>query len=74
MLIAFYYSSSKLTKVGQERKRQMDAEFVEGGQRSYIQVCNEYLHSSTLEIPSDAVGALVLRNRNRTCGVSVHQV
>lgn len=38
ILILFYYTSSKLTKLGQERKRRLDAEYAEGGQRSYVQV------------------------------------
>uniref|UniRef100_A0A7N0ZU61 Transmembrane protein 19 n=1 Tax=Kalanchoe fedtschenkoi TaxID=63787 RepID=A0A7N0ZU61_KALFE len=38
MLLVFFYTSSKLTKVGQERKRLVDADFKEGGQRNWIQV------------------------------------
>ncbi|XWS26911.1 hypothetical protein CRYUN_Cryun26dG0070800 [Craigia yunnanensis] len=38
MLLAFFFSSSKLTKVGEEKKRQVDADFKEGGQRNWIQV------------------------------------
>ncbi|OMO57993.1 hypothetical protein COLO4_34948 [Corchorus olitorius] len=38
MLLAFFISSSKLTKVGEEKKRQVDADFKEGGQRNWIQV------------------------------------
>ncbi|KAL2338308.1 hypothetical protein Fmac_012754 [Flemingia macrophylla] len=38
MLLAFFYSSSSLTKMGQERKRTIDPEFREGGQRNWIQV------------------------------------
>ncbi|KAF7838625.1 protein PGR [Senna tora] len=41
MLLAFFFSSSKLTKMGEERKRKVDPEFKEGGQRNWIQVlCN----------------------------------
>ncbi|GLT49364.1 hypothetical protein SLA2020_229310 [Shorea laevis] len=38
MLLAFFFSSSKLTKIGEERKRQIDADYKEGGQRNWIQV------------------------------------
>lgn len=38
MLLAFFYSSSSLTKMGEERKRTIDPEFKEGGQRNWIQV------------------------------------
>ncbi|KAL3747553.1 hypothetical protein ACJRO7_016359 [Eucalyptus globulus] len=38
MLLVFFFSSSKLTKVGEEKKRKVDADFKEGGQRNWIQV------------------------------------
>ncbi|EOY30903.1 Integral membrane protein-like isoform 1 [Theobroma cacao] len=38
MLLAFFFTSSKLTKVGEEKKRRVDADFKEGGQRNWIQV------------------------------------
>ncbi|KAI3701472.1 hypothetical protein L6452_26575 [Arctium lappa] len=38
MLLAFFFSSSKLTKMGEDRKRSIDADFKEGGQRNWIQV------------------------------------
>ncbi|XP_076915890.1 protein PGR-like [Bidens hawaiensis] len=38
MLLAFFFTSSKLTKLGEERKRSIDAEFKAGGQRNWIQV------------------------------------
>ncbi|KAK7388760.1 hypothetical protein VNO78_23587 [Psophocarpus tetragonolobus] len=38
MLLAFFYSSSTLTKVGEDTKRVLDPEFKEGGQRNWIQV------------------------------------
>lgn len=38
MLLVFFFTSSKLTKVGVERKRNIDADFKEGGQRNWIQV------------------------------------
>ncbi|KAK1312321.1 hypothetical protein QJS10_CPA07g00536 [Acorus calamus] len=34
LLLVFFFTSSKLTKVGEEKKRQVDAEFKEGGQRN----------------------------------------
>ncbi|XWS71982.1 hypothetical protein CRYUN_Cryun02cG0001600 [Craigia yunnanensis] len=36
MLLAFFFTSSKLTKVGEEKKRQVDADFKEGGQRNWV--------------------------------------
>ncbi|KAH9800430.1 protein PGR [Citrus sinensis] len=38
LLLVFFFTSSKLTKVGEERKRRVDADFKEGGQRNWIQV------------------------------------
>ncbi|KAJ7956610.1 Transmembrane 19 [Quillaja saponaria] len=38
MLLVFFFTSSKLTKVGEEKKRRVDPEFKEGGQRNWIQV------------------------------------
>ncbi|EEF47011.1 conserved hypothetical protein [Ricinus communis] len=38
IILAFFLSSSKLTKVGEEKKRRIDADFKEGGQRNWIQV------------------------------------
>ncbi|KAM0933402.1 hypothetical protein DsansV1_C35g0228591 [Dioscorea sansibarensis] len=38
LLLVFFFTSSKLTKVGEEKKRHIDAEFKEGGQRNWIQV------------------------------------
>ncbi|KAI8570937.1 hypothetical protein RHMOL_Rhmol01G0078300 [Rhododendron molle] len=38
MMLVFFFTSSMLTKVGQEKKRSVDAEFKEGGQRNWIQV------------------------------------
>ncbi|KAI5680624.1 hypothetical protein M9H77_01851 [Catharanthus roseus] len=38
MLLAFFFTSSKLTKVGEQKKRKLDAEFKEGGQRNWVQV------------------------------------
>lgn len=38
ILLAFFFTSSKLTKFGEDRKRKVDADFKEGGQRNWIQV------------------------------------
>ncbi|MED6149128.1 hypothetical protein PIB30_059535 [Stylosanthes scabra] len=38
MLLAFFFTSSKLTKKGQDKKRKLDPEFKEGGQRNWLQV------------------------------------
>ncbi|XP_059432080.1 protein PGR [Corylus avellana] len=38
MLLVFFFTSSKLTKVGEEKKRLVDADFKEGGQRNWTQV------------------------------------
>ena len=38
MLLAFFFTSSKLTKKGQDKKRKLDPEFKEGGQRNWVQV------------------------------------
>lgn len=41
MLLVFFFTSSKLTKVGGEKKQKSDADYKEGGQRNWIQVlCN----------------------------------
>lgn len=38
LLLVFFFTSSKLTKMGEEKKRSIDADFKEGGQRNWIQV------------------------------------
>ncbi|MBA0661621.1 hypothetical protein Goklo_005897 [Gossypium klotzschianum] len=38
MLLAFFFTSSMLTKVGEDKKQRVDADFKEGGQRNWIQV------------------------------------
>lgn len=44
MLIMFYFTSSKLTKTGHDRKAQLEEGHKVGGQRDYIQVfCNSIL-------------------------------
>ncbi|KAF7646715.1 hypothetical protein LDENG_00183240 [Lucifuga dentata] len=40
-LLAFFYTSSKLTRWGAAKKKQIDPEYKEGGQRNWVQVfCN----------------------------------
>ncbi|KAL5729419.1 hypothetical protein ACHQM5_002377 [Ranunculus cassubicifolius] len=38
LLLVFFFSSSMLTKIGEDKKRIIDADFKEGGQRNWIQV------------------------------------
>ncbi|XP_058111872.1 protein PGR-like [Magnolia sinica] len=38
LLLVFFITSSKLTKVGEDKKRSIDADFKEGGQRNWLQV------------------------------------
>ncbi|XP_062212285.1 protein PGR-like [Phragmites australis] len=38
MLLAFFFTSSKVTKIGENRKRCVEEDFKEGGQRNWIQV------------------------------------
>lgn len=38
LLLVFFFTSSKLTKLGEEKKRSVDEDFKEGGQRNWIQV------------------------------------
>ncbi|KAL9224026.1 hypothetical protein vseg_000101 [Gypsophila vaccaria] len=41
LMLVFFFSSSKLTKVGADQKRKSDAEYKDGGQRNWVQVlCN----------------------------------
>ncbi|XP_074281024.1 protein PGR [Silene latifolia] len=41
LLLVFFFSSSKLTKIGAEKKRKSDVEYKDGGQRNWLQVlCN----------------------------------
>ncbi|CAN0900825.1 Protein PGR [Linum grandiflorum] len=50
ILLVFFFSSSKLTKVGQEKKKQIDADFKEGGQRNWIQVISNSGIASALAL------------------------
>ncbi|KAF8652459.1 hypothetical protein HU200_062791 [Digitaria exilis] len=38
LLLAFFFSSSKATRIGEDRKRRIEDGFKEGGQRNWIQV------------------------------------
>lgn len=38
LLLVFFFTSSKFTRIGEEKKREADAEFKEGGQRNWRQV------------------------------------
>ncbi|KAK9697755.1 hypothetical protein RND81_08G059300 [Saponaria officinalis] len=41
LLLVFFFSSSKLTKVGAEKKRKSEDDYKDGGQRNWVQVlCN----------------------------------
>ncbi|XP_004287388.1 PREDICTED: transmembrane protein 19-like isoform X2 [Fragaria vesca subsp. vesca] len=50
VLLVFFFTSSKLTKVGEEKKRRVDPEFKEGGQRNWIQVLSNAGISSVLVV------------------------
>lgn len=43
MLLVFFFTSSKLTKFGEEKKRRVDADFKEGGQRNWYGFYNQFL-------------------------------
>ncbi|KAF3339786.1 transmembrane protein 19-like protein [Carex littledalei] len=55
MLLAFFFSSSKLTKVGQEKKQSLDEDFKEGGQRNWIQVLSNSGLAAILAIVAAAL-------------------
>ncbi|GAB2210504.1 hypothetical protein Droror1_Dr00015771 [Drosera rotundifolia] len=48
MLVAFFLTSSALTKRGAERKRELDAGYKEGGQRNWIQVLSNSVIATIL--------------------------
>ncbi|KAJ0266425.1 hypothetical protein HA466_0004380 [Hirschfeldia incana] len=57
LLLVFFLTSSKLTKVGEDKKRRVDVEFKEGGQRNWIQVlCNGGIASVLVVIASTLTG------------------
>lgn len=50
VLLVFFFSSSKLTKYGEERKRKLEDDFREGGQRNWIQVLSNSAIATVLLI------------------------
>ncbi|KAI9126048.1 hypothetical protein K1719_003466 [Acacia pycnantha] len=50
MILAFFFTSSKLTKIGEDKKRKVDPEFKEGGQRNWIQVLSNSSIATVLVI------------------------
>ncbi|KFK26241.1 hypothetical protein AALP_AA8G221700 [Arabis alpina] len=57
LLLVFFFTSSMLTKVGEEKKRRVDAEFKEGGQRNWVQVlCNSGIASVLVVIACSFTG------------------
>ncbi|KAL8149262.1 protein PGR [Apium graveolens] len=50
MLLVFFFTSSKLTKLGDEKKRKIDPEYKEGGQRNWLQVLSNAGIASLLVI------------------------
>ncbi|KAI4335801.1 hypothetical protein L6164_014411 [Bauhinia variegata] len=50
LLLVFFFTSSKLTKVGEEKKRKVDPEFKQGGQRNWIQVLSNSGIASVLVV------------------------
>ncbi|XP_010493083.1 PREDICTED: protein PGR-like [Camelina sativa] len=57
LLLVFFLTSSKLTKVGEDKKRRVDVEFKEGGQRNWLQVfCNSGIASVLVVIACTLTG------------------
>eukprot|EP00512_Aurantiochytrium_limacinum_P000597 CAMPEP_0171488698 /NCGR_PEP_ID=MMETSP0958-20121227/2345_1 /TAXON_ID=87120 /ORGANISM="Aurantiochytrium limacinum, Strain ATCCMYA-1381" /LENGTH=297 /DNA_ID=CAMNT_0012021827 /DNA_START=118 /DNA_END=1011 /DNA_ORIENTATION=+ len=54
-MLGFYLSSSKLTKMGAQKKAEMDEEYLEGGQRNAVQVLSCSLLSTLLAMSHFAV-------------------
>lgn len=50
MLLVFFFTSSKLTKFGEEKKRKIDPEYKQGGQRNWLQVLSNAGIASLLVI------------------------
>lgn len=50
LLLVFFFTSSKLTKVGEEKKRRLDADFKDGGQRNWVQVLSNSGISTVLVV------------------------
>ncbi|XP_074576914.1 protein PGR-like [Curcuma longa] len=50
LLLVFFSTSSKVTKLGQEKKRGIEADFKEGGQRNWIQVLANSIIATVLVV------------------------
>ncbi|KAJ4708369.1 Transmembrane 19 [Melia azedarach] len=50
LVLVFFFTSSKLTKVGEDKKRRVDAEFKEGGQRNWVQVLSNSAIATALVV------------------------
>jgi uncharacterized membrane protein len=50
ILILFYYSSSKLTKLDEKKKEKLEDDFLKGGQRNVIQVFANSLLATIIAI------------------------
>lgn len=62
LLLVFFFTSSKLTKRGAEKKREIDAHYKEGGQRDWLQVLINSSLATTL-----ALGVAFLTDWNDSC-------
>ncbi|KAL6608017.1 hypothetical protein ACP70R_041080 [Stipagrostis hirtigluma subsp. patula] len=61
MLLAFFFTSSRVTKIGEDRKRRVEEDFKEGGQRNWIQV----LANSTIATILVLIFALMTGGQDR---------
>ncbi|WOK97038.1 hypothetical protein Cni_G05746 [Canna indica] len=50
LLLVFFSTSSKVTRLGEEKKRRIDADFKEGGQRNWIQVLANSMIATVLVV------------------------
>ncbi|WJX90198.1 hypothetical protein P8452_72122 [Trifolium repens] len=50
MILAFFFTSSSLTKKGQDMKKKIDPEYKQGGQRNWIQVLSNSAIASVLVV------------------------
>ncbi|KAL6884627.1 hypothetical protein ACP4OV_010563 [Aristida adscensionis] len=64
MLLAFFFSSSRVTRIGEDRKRRVEEDFKEGGQRNWIQV----LANSTVATILVVIFALMTGGQDRCLG------
>uniref|UniRef100_A0A0D6R8Q3 DUF92 domain-containing protein n=1 Tax=Araucaria cunninghamii TaxID=56994 RepID=A0A0D6R8Q3_ARACU len=62
LLLVFFFTSSKLTKLGAEKKRERDVDFKEGGQRDWLQVLMNSSIATAL-----ALGVAYLTGWNDRC-------